>query len=104
MTVRVIRTMEYTYPSLEKAEQDMARWMVPATGVKAFGPGQLIRSTYLLAPVAVGPDECPTDYRKSFNSRAMALNFITNSELSTDEVEAYYCDCKKWHVRPIKGV
>jgi hypothetical protein len=94
--------MEYTYPSLEAAEQDMAHWAVPAMGIKVFKSGQPIRSSFINSPVAAG--DCSTDWRQSFDSRDLALDFLADSELSPDEVEAYYCDCKKWHVRPIKGV
>lgn len=49
MTVRVVRVMEYHYDTLEKANEDMARWQVPAVGDKKFGTlGPLVKSTVLL--------------------------------------------------------
>lgn len=34
MPVRVIRVLEYEYPSYEAAEKDMTNWGVPANGVR----------------------------------------------------------------------
>jgi len=48
MTIRVVRLMEYTYPDLETAHADMARWAVQGT----FSPGgnKLITSTVIINP------------------------------------------------------
>lgn len=45
--VRVIRVLEYEYPSHEAAENDMANWGVPPNGVRRgwpIGDGRVIRS------------------------------------------------------------
>lgn len=50
MAVRVLRLMEYVYPDVESALDDMSRWFVQGT----YRPGQLndrtITSTTLLNP------------------------------------------------------
>jgi hypothetical protein len=37
MTIRVTRLMQYTYPDITTATQDMMRWTVPSNGSKVFG-------------------------------------------------------------------
>lgn len=47
--IRVLRLLEYVYESAEIAEQDMARWGVPAIGSApiSLSTGKQIRSTIL---------------------------------------------------------
>lgn len=47
MAIRILRLMEYVYPDAETAEEDMSRWMIPATGIRRMSPNKLIRSTIL---------------------------------------------------------
>ena len=62
MTVRVLRIMEYEYTTLEQANADMARWQVPPTGDKKFGPlAPNIRSSVML-PQEVSDDDLPARY------------------------------------------
>jgi hypothetical protein len=53
MSYRVLRLLEYTYPSAEAADHDMKHWEVPPIG--AVGKGMTtIRSTIMQMP---GEDE-----------------------------------------------
>lgn len=55
MAVRVLRLMEYTYPDLEAAHQDMERWQVQGTSNPWFvKKGHAIRSTVLMNPTPFG--------------------------------------------------
>lgn len=47
MAVRVLRLMEYTYPDLASAYEDMERWFVQ--NMQRFGERE-IRSTVILNP------------------------------------------------------
>lgn len=49
MSVRVIRLMEYVYPDVESAREDMSHWAVQ-TGMVSFKPGYEISSTIILNP------------------------------------------------------
>jgi hypothetical protein len=40
--------MEYIYPDYDAAEEDMARWEIPPTGLREFG-NQVIRSAIVTA-------------------------------------------------------
>lgn len=65
--VRILRLLEYTYPDLAAAEEDMARWSAPANGVVAFrptAPRRKIRST-IIGPTA--SPEAPTITFGSFD-------------------------------------
>jgi hypothetical protein len=60
MTVRVIRILEYSYPTHAECEADMARWFVPPSGIKrGIGlKGQtVIRSAVTLTELL--PEEDP---------------------------------------------
>ncbi len=60
--IRVLRVMEYEYETIEAANADMARWQVPPTGDKKFGPlAPMIRSSVML-PQAVTDDDLPARY------------------------------------------
>jgi hypothetical protein len=50
MAIRVLRLMEYIYPDLEVAHNDMARWHVQ--GVMYLGEDRLITSTVILQPTS----------------------------------------------------
>jgi hypothetical protein len=54
MGYRILRLMEYTYPSVEEAEQDMRRWHLPACGVFEPRVGYTIHSTIIQHAI---PDE-----------------------------------------------
>lgn len=49
MTIRVIRLLEYTYPDVDTAAQDMEHWAVQ--GAMRIGPDRAIRSSVLLNAV-----------------------------------------------------
>jgi hypothetical protein len=51
MTYKVLRLLEYTYPTAEAAEKDMARWGIGAISVAARGQA-FIRSTIIQHPEA----------------------------------------------------
>jgi len=55
MTVRVIRILEYTYPSHERCEQDMQRWKVGANSVQRHGDMTISSATMM--PRTVAEDE-----------------------------------------------
>lgn len=44
--IRVLRIIEYTYDNNQRAEEDMARWQVPAIGTRRHG-NMTIRSTII---------------------------------------------------------
>ena len=44
--IRVLRILEYTYESNERAEEDMQRWQVPAVGSQRHGD-MTIRSSVI---------------------------------------------------------
>ena len=46
MAYRVLRLIEYTYESVEQAEEDMLRWSIPANGGMGFGE-KAIRSSII---------------------------------------------------------
>lgn len=47
MAYRVLRLIEYTYPSVEEAEKDMLRWEIPANGGMGFSGGKIVRSSII---------------------------------------------------------
>ena len=42
--IRVLRVLEYVYPDAKTAEQDMARWQIPANGSYAAGANKMLKS------------------------------------------------------------
>lgn len=54
--------MDYTYASVEQADQDMSHWHAPANGSISHGPGGVhIRSAIIQYPV---PDKADDDTDK----------------------------------------
>jgi hypothetical protein len=49
--VRVLRLLEYTYASQERAEQDMAHWQIPANGARSIGPASSPKRTVIRSAV-----------------------------------------------------
>lgn len=47
--VRVLRLIEYYYPSQEEADLDMSRWNAPAIGARSIAFG-VLRSTIIQQP------------------------------------------------------
>lgn len=45
--VRVLRIMEYEYPTLHLAELHMSNWAVPANGSKDFGRGMIRSAAFM---------------------------------------------------------
>jgi len=51
MAYKVLRLLEYTYDTVEDADEDMQRWYVPPVGAKKFNPNNRgIRSTVIQYP------------------------------------------------------
>jgi hypothetical protein len=44
--IRVLRILEYVYADNKRAEEDMARWQVPAIGTRRHG-NMIIRSSII---------------------------------------------------------
>lgn len=44
--IRVLRLIEYTYETPERAEEDMGKWQLPASGSSAFG-GLVVKSAII---------------------------------------------------------
>lgn len=47
MTVRVLRFIEYIYDTPELAENDMAKWQMPAIGTRYLGGGKVLKSAII---------------------------------------------------------
>ena len=45
--VRVLRLIEYTYDTPQRAEEDMAKWQMPANGTRYLGGGKVLRSAII---------------------------------------------------------
>jgi hypothetical protein len=50
MTYKVIRVIEYTYPSVEEANKDMLVWGLGPGDSKEFRKGNIIRSAIIQYP------------------------------------------------------
>lgn len=59
MVVRVLRMIEYTYPDIETADEDIARWNIPANGTRAITGMYSIRSAIIMDPFHSGPKPVP---------------------------------------------
>lgn len=55
--IRVLRLLEYTYPSVERMEQDMGNWTIPANGTYRTGSTNKIKSATLPLEVLEAEDE-----------------------------------------------
>jgi len=62
VSVRVLRLMEYTYPDLEAAHEDMSHWQVQNVH-RSFRNGFTIRSTVILDPTPF-EEPIPTEGEK----------------------------------------
>jgi hypothetical protein len=57
--IRVLRILEYVYADNKRAEEDMARWQVPATGTQRHG-NMIIRSS-IITDLDFKFDDIPDD-------------------------------------------